>query len=59
MNLKFTIILSMCGNILVKVNKYFNDHKPWELEKNNKDKFINVLAITAEQIKYIAIFIIN
>ena len=40
-----------------KVNKYFNDNKPWELEKNNYEKFLNVLATTAEQIKNIAIFI--
>ena len=40
-----------------KVNKYFNDNKPWELEKNNEERFLNVLAITAEQIKNIAFFI--
>ena len=40
-----------------KVNKYFNDNKPWELEKSNEEKFLNVLAITAEQIKNIAFFI--
>ena len=40
-----------------KVNKYFNDNKPWELEKNNKEKFLNVLAVTANQIKNIALFI--
>ena len=40
-----------------KVNKYFNDNKPWELEKNNEEMFLNVLAITAEQIKNIAFFI--
>ena len=40
-----------------KVNKYFNDHKPWELEKSDKQKFLNVLALTADQIKNIAIFI--
>tara|TARA_X000000368_G_C22391387_1_gene433432 strand:- start:48 stop:482 length:435 start_codon:yes stop_codon:yes gene_type:complete len=40
-----------------KVNKYFNDSKPWELEKENEEMFLNVLAITAEQIKNIAFFI--
>ena len=40
-----------------KVNKYFNDNKPWELEKSNNDKFLNVLAVTTDQIKYIALFI--
>ncbi len=40
-----------------KVNKYFNDYKPWELEKENKEMFLNVLAATTEQIKNIAYFI--
>ncbi len=40
-----------------KVNKYFNDNKPWELEKNDNEKFLNVLAVTVDQIKNIAIFI--
>ncbi len=40
-----------------KVNKYFNDNKPWELEKNDNEKFLNVLAVTADQIKNIAILI--
>ena len=40
-----------------KVNKYFNDNKPWELEKNDKEKFLNVLAVTVNQIKNIALFI--
>ncbi len=40
-----------------KVNKYFNDSKPWELEKNDNEKFLNVLAVTVDQIKNIAIFI--
>ncbi len=40
-----------------KVNKYFNDNKPWELEKNDNEKFLNVLAVTADQIKNIALFI--
>ncbi len=40
-----------------KVNKYFNDSKPWELEKDNEKMFINVLATTVEQIKNIAFFI--
>jgi len=40
-----------------KVNKYFNDNKPWELEKNDNEKFLNVLAITTDQIKNIALFI--
>ena len=40
-----------------KVNKYFNDSKPWELEMNNKEMFLNVLATTTEQIKNIAYFI--
>ena len=40
-----------------KVNKYFNDSKPWELEKENEEMFLNVLAVTAEQIKNIAFFI--
>ena len=39
------------------MNKYFNDSKPWELEKENEEMFLNVLAITAEQIKNIAFFI--
>ena len=40
-----------------KVNKYFNDSKPWELEKNDQEKFLNVLAVTTEQIRNIAFFI--
>ncbi len=40
-----------------KVNKYFNDKKPWELEKKDKEKFLNVLAVTINQIKNIAVFI--
>ncbi len=40
-----------------KVNKYFNDNKPWELEKNDNEKFLNVLAVTADQIKNIALLI--
>ena len=40
-----------------KVNKYFNDNKPWELEKNDNEKFLNVLAVTVNHIKNIAIFI--
>ena len=40
-----------------KVNKYFNDNKPWELEKNDNEKFLNVLAVTTDQIKKIALFI--
>ncbi len=40
-----------------RVNKYFNDNKPWELEKINEEEFLNVLATTAEQIKNIAFFI--
>ena len=40
-----------------KVNKYFNDSKPWELEKSDKEKFLNVLAVTTEQIRNIAFFI--
>ena len=40
-----------------KVNKYFNDNKPWELEQNDNEKFLNVLAVTVDQIKNIAIFI--
>jgi len=40
-----------------KVNKYFNDNKPWELEKDNEIRFLNVLASTVEQIKNIAFFI--
>ena len=40
-----------------KVNKYFNDNKPWELEKNDNEKFLNVLAVTTDQIKNIALFI--
>ncbi len=39
-----------------KVNKYFNDNKPWELERENEEMFLNVLAVTAEQIKNIAFF---
>ena len=54
---KIHIYIKQVWEHIGKVNKYFNDHKPWELEKNDKDKFINVLAITTEQIKYIAIFI--
>ena len=40
-----------------KVNKYFNDSRPWELEKDDKEMFMNVLAATVEQIKNIAFFI--
>jgi methionyl-tRNA synthetase len=40
-----------------RVNKYFNDNKPWELEKSDKEKFLNVLAVTTEQIRNIAFFI--
>ena len=39
------------------MNKYFNDSKPWELEKESEEMFLNVLAVTAEQIKNIAFFI--
>ena len=40
-----------------RVNKYFNDSKPWELEKSDKDEFLNVLAVTTEKIRNIAFFI--
>ena len=40
-----------------RVNKYFNDSKPWELEKSDKENFLNVLAVTTEQIRNIAFFI--
>ena len=40
-----------------KVNKYFNDNKPWELEKIDEEKFLNVLAVTTDQIKNLAFFI--
>jgi methionyl-tRNA synthetase len=40
-----------------RVNKYFNDNKPWELEKSDKEQFLNVLAVTTEQIRNIAFFI--
>ena len=39
------------------VNKYFNDQKPWELIKNDIDKFNTVLSTTCELIRKIAIFI--
>tara|TARA_S200000501_G_C20251714_1_gene494663 strand:- start:92 stop:526 length:435 start_codon:yes stop_codon:yes gene_type:complete len=54
---KIHIYIKHVWDHIGKVNKYFNDHKPWELEKNDNDKFLNVLAITTEQIKNIAIFI--
>ena len=54
---KIHIYIKHVWDHIGKVNKYFNDNKPWELEKNDKDKFLNVLAITTEQIKNIAIFI--
>ena len=38
-------------------NKYFNDQKPWELVKNDIDRFNTVLNTTCELIKRIAIFI--
>ena len=40
-----------------KVKKYFNDSKPWELFKNDRENFMNVLAVTTNQIKNIAILI--
>ena len=42
---------------IAKVNKYFNDSKPWELFKNDRENFMNVLAVTTNQIKNIAILI--
>ena len=54
---KIHIYIKHVWDHIGKVNKYFNDNKPWELEKSDKDKFLNVLAITTEQIKNIAIFI--
>ena len=38
-------------------NKYFNDQKPWELIKNDIDRFNAVLNITCDLIKRIGIFI--
>tara|TARA_B100000029_G_C17239622_1_gene838520 strand:+ start:23 stop:454 length:432 start_codon:yes stop_codon:yes gene_type:complete len=38
-------------------NKYFNDQKPWELVKNDINRFKAVLNTTCELIKRIAIFI--
>ena len=38
-------------------NKYFNDQKPWELVKNDINRFKAVLNTTCELIKRIAIII--
>ena len=38
-------------------DSYPNTDFIWELEKNDNEKFLNVLAVTVDQIKNIAIFI--
>ena len=40
-----------------EANKYFNDHKPWELKDSNKAVFENVLYVTADIIKQIGVMI--
>ena len=44
-------------DIISEANKYFNDQKPWELKDSNKKSFNNVLFVTADIIKQIAIMI--
>ena len=44
-------------DVISEANKYFNDQKPWELKDSNKKLFNNVLFVTADIIKQIAIMI--
>ncbi len=43
--------------VIADANKYFNDNKPWELKDNDVNKFKNVLFVTADIIKQIAVMI--
>ena len=56
-NQEINLYLKKIWDIVAETNKYFNDSKPWELKNNNKESFENILYITAERIKQIAIMI--
>ena len=49
--------IKLVWDYINEVNKYFNDQKPWELIKDDIDRFNTVLNTTCELIKRIAIFI--
>ncbi|WP_370930828.1 methionine--tRNA ligase [Bartonella sp. DGB1] len=50
--------LSEIFNIISTTNKYFANQKPWELKKTNYQKFENILYITLELLRRIAILLI-
>jgi len=49
--------IKLVWDLINDTNKYFNDQKPWELLKNDIDRFNTVMNNTCELIKRIAIFI--
>ena len=56
-NQEINIYLKKIWEIIAEANKYFNNNKPWELKNSNKEKFDNILYITADIIKQVAIMI--
>ena len=56
-NQEINLYLKKIWDIVAETNKYFNDSKPWELKDTNKESFENILYVTAEIIKQIAIMI--
>ncbi len=49
--------IKLIWDLINETNKYFNDQKPWELLKNDIDRFNTVMNNTCELIKRIGIFI--
>ena len=56
-NQEINIYIKKIWDIVGEANKYFNDHKPWELKDSNKAVFENVLYVTADIIKQIGVMI--
>ena len=56
-NQEINLYLKKIWDIIAEANKYFNDNKPWELKDNDNGDFENILYVTADIIKQIAIMI--
>jgi methionyl-tRNA synthetase len=50
-------VLEEIWSIVAKTNNYFARHAPWELRKSNPDRMNDVLYVTAEVIRQVAILL--
>lgn len=54
---RFHTGLAAVWTFIADVNAYFNDNKPWELAKNNRPLFEEVIAATVQSIHAIALMV--